>query len=269
MNVNFFNFLKYRKISSVQCIGILALICLLPQFVLLGSQNAIQSSLDLSGVGFLPKSPRPMRLLPTPILQVGMPKTGTTSIHTFFERSGYRSSHYRCINRHYCGLCIRAALQKGEPALKACGDYEVWAQMDVENLGQCHLPQIVNLEELHNEAPNATFILSHRNMTRWAKSVKNWVGINRSMGARLAKCVGGPNSKTVEDLIKWHIEHIERIRKFVAEHPSHALVEINIEDPKAGEIMERHFGPGSPAQNWGHENNSVNHKASRMSTREE
>jgi Sulfotransferase domain len=208
---------------------------------------------------------RPDRLLPTPILLVGMPKTGTSTIHAFFERSGYRSSHYKCTNGLYCGLCIRVAVEQGKPPLQTCGDYEVWAQMDFENLGNCHFPQITDLHALHQEAPHATMLLNLRNMTRWVRSVKHWVGGGqRSMAARLTKCKGGPKSKEAEDLIQWNNDHIQRIRDFVQKHPSHRLVEINIEDPRAGQIMELHFGAASPASNWGHENEGLQKNASRM-----
>ena len=206
-----------------------------------------------------------IRLLPTPILLVGMPKTGTSTIHEFFKQSGYRSSHYKCTNDLYCGLCIRVAVEQAKPALKTCGDYEVWAQMDFENLGNCHFPQITNLQALHQEAPNATMVLSLRNMTRWVRSVRHWMGGGQiSMAARLAKCKGGPDSKAAEDLIKWHHDHITRIREFVQKHPSHRLVEINIEDPMAGDIMESYFGSASPARNWGHVNDSLQKNASRI-----
>jgi hypothetical protein len=248
-------------------LGMLSLLLLIPQLSLLASQQLNRVG-DLEEKGNLPElSPEKQRLLPTPILLVGMPKSGTTTIESFFHRSGYRSSHYRCLNNLYCGLCIKVAIEQGKPPLKTCGDYEVWAQMDVENLGQCFFPQIQNLEQLHEEAPNATFVLSHRNMTRWARSVRNWVGVERSMAARLAKCKGGPKTKQPEDLIQWHLEHIQRIRDFVKSHPSHTLVEIDIEDPDAGEIMSQRFGAASPASNWGHENDSVNKTASRMTSR--
>ena len=240
---------------------LLSLFFLLPQLLLLVRQHReADNSLERHAA-----APEKKRLLPTPILVVGLPKTGTSTIHSFFARSGYRSSHYKCMDDLFCGLCIKAAVQQGKPPLKSCGDYEVWAQMDIENLGLCHFPQIHNLEELHQESPNATFILSHRNMTRWARSVTNWVGAARSMASRLWKCNNGPKTKKADDLIQWHLEHIQRIRDFVKSHPSHALVEINIEDPTAGNIMARHFG--APATNWGHENDSLNKTASRMSIR--
>jgi hypothetical protein len=137
--------------------------------------------------------------------------------------------------------------------------------MDVENWGQCHFPQITNLEQLHEEAPNATLILSMRNMTHWATSVRNWGGGGRSLAERLAKCKTGPQSPNREDLIEWHQAHMERIRSFVQEHPSHALVEINIEDPNTGEIMAQLFG--SEARFWAHENDSLSTNVSRTTSR--
>lgn len=249
--------------------GLLALSLLIPQsYLLLHQQQSSYRTDDVASKAMVaPHSDQPRRLLPTPIILVGMPKTGTSTIHSFFVRSGYRSSHFHCINKLYCGLCIKVAIEQGKPPLQTCGDYEVWTQMDVENLGQCYFPQIHNLDVLHQEAPNATFILTHRNMTHWARSVTNWVGNVRSMAARLTKCKGGPKSRYPKDLIEWHNEHIQRIRDFVHSHPSHTLVEIDIEDPNAGEIMAQRFGPASPATNWGHENNSLERNASKMTTR--
>lgn len=258
---------KRNRPVPILVLGLFSLLLLIPQLSLLKSQQ-LHGTEDLESEGNLPELPvAKQRLLPTPILLVGLPKTGTSTIHSFFARSGYQSSHFRCANELYCGLCIKAAVHQGKPPLKTCGDYEVWAQMDVENLGQCHFPQIHNLEILHEEAPNATFVLSHRNMTRWFRSVKHWAGNMRSMAARLQKCEGGPKTKQAEDLIQWHLEHIQRIRDFVKSHPSHKLIEINIEDPNAGEIMSAHFGPASPASNWGHENDSLKRNASRMTSR--
>jgi hypothetical protein len=202
----------------------------------------------------------PSRPLPTPILVMGMPKTGTSTIHAFFERAGYRSSHYKCQGM-YCGLCIQAAIKKKEPPLKACGDYEVYAQMDIENLGQCHLPQVVDLDILYQEAPNATWILPTRNMTRWARSTQNWIGASmRSLAKRLAKCKEGPETPFPKDLIAWHQAHLERIRNYCSAHPSLTLVEIDIEDPTTGTVMAQHFR--SDASYWGHENDSSKSKAS-------
>jgi len=257
---------RKRPLPLVGILGLLSLSLVLHQLTLLTSHN-LGKFADKESKVVLPARPavKP-RLLPTPILVVGLPKTGTTSIHAFFKRSGYRSSHFKCIDDRFCGLCIKAAARQGKTPLKSCGDYEVWAQMDMENLGMCHFPQIHNLGILHQEAPNATFLLSHRNMTRWVRSVKNWVGAFRSMAVRLAKCDGGPKSKKSQDLIQWHLEHVQRIRDFVKAHPSHALVEIDIEDPNAGEIMAQHFGSASPASNWWHENNGANTSASKLST---
>ena len=36
--------------------------------------------------------------------------------------------------------------------------------------------------------------------------------------------------------------HTDFVRDFVAKHPSHRLVEVNIADPNAGKILTREFG---------------------------
>ena len=206
----------------------------------------------------------PRQPLPKPVLVVGMPKTGTSTVHAFFNKSGYRSSHFKC-GKYFCGLCFKVAVKNSKPPLRSCGDFEVYAQMDIENWNQCHFPQITNLDQLHEEAPNATFVLTKRNMTHWVTSVQNWGGGGRTMAQRLAKCKAGPKSSSSTDLVEWHEAHMERIRAFVTEHPTHTLVEIDIEDPKTGSKMAHLFG--SNPKNWGHENDSLLTNVSSTSSR--
>eukprot|EP00934_Nitzschia_sp_Nitz4_P005424 Nitzschia sp. Nitz4//scaffold45_size130396//75938//76747//NITZ4_003457-RA/size130396-processed-gene-0.104-mRNA-1//-1//CDS//3329552422//5414//frame0 len=208
-------------------------------------------------------------LLPLPILVVGLPKAGTSSIGTFFQRAGFNSSHYKCVNNLLCGLCINTAVKAKKPPLLTCGGYDVWAQMDVENLGQCHFPQIEDLDALHEEVPEATLILNTRNLTRWVKSVKNWLGDRGSMAMRLAKCSVGPASKQPQDLMDWHLAHLQRIRDFVKLHPSHTLVEVDVEDPQAGHVLATAFGPPTLPEFWGRENDSVGKAASKTTNRDE
>jgi hypothetical protein len=81
-----------------------------------------------------------------PVLVVGLPKTGTTSLANFFHCGGLTTSHYKCVNidgenvsftsdgstmDQTCGRCIRDALATNQPPLKSCGNFEAWAQMDV------------------------------------------------------------------------------------------------------------------------------------------
>ena len=68
------------------------------------------------------------------------------------------------------------------------------------------------------------------------------------LGTDLGPGVGG----TDEELTQFYLGHSERIRNFVRDHPSHALVEVDIEDDRAGEIMQNAFGING--QCWGKQN---------------
>ena len=215
--------------------------------------------------------------LPRPILVVGMPKTGTTSIHKYFQCAGLSSIHWRNYEiaaekkddaEIYVGTCMRNASDSGLPLLQTCGNYNVYAQMDVtspDNPSQgCYFPQISNLNELSNEAPAATFILNRRNMTAWYRSIHNHMGgtmYREAFDSRLTRCntTWSPNSTRMEDMIAWHQAQIERVRQFVLAHPTHALIEPDIQSPMAGRQMSIAFGI-SNSSCWGRANASKNQK---------
>lgn len=90
----------------------------------------------------LQQSPTVLKL-PTPVFVVGFPKTGTSSIHEFFQCGGIKSSHYCCCGSSrthtHCndggrtfGECMRDNIKSKLPILQGCGDYSVYAQMDAE-----------------------------------------------------------------------------------------------------------------------------------------
>jgi hypothetical protein len=117
------------------------------------------------------------------------------------------------------------------------------------------------LDEIHRDVPNATFILGMRDFDHWFDSISNWS--TRPLRNRLLKCKlrDLPNdAKTVEGITEnfkmFFCSHVERIRKFVTDHPSHTLVEVDIESPKAGLMMSNLFGIDESC--WGHHNKNNN-----------
>ncbi|EED90068.1 predicted protein [Thalassiosira pseudonana CCMP1335] len=184
--------------------------------------------------------------LPKPFINVGMPKMGSTSLHSFFCCGNYTSSHWECgKGKGLCADCMKRAVVKDTPPLRSCGNFDSWMQMDRD----VFFPQIEMLNEIHNEAPNATYVLTFRDMNAWNNSLHHWIGGKNksiSFAERLtqANITGLPSGKgsNVDDLAEFFCNHVINIRNFVAEHPSHALVEIEMTDPMAGERLERIFG---------------------------
>jgi len=135
---------------------------------------------------------------------------------------------------------------EGKPPIKSCSerpnaiahlqlDYN-WPEENVRdkivNLARAAYPQIQLLDEIHEEFPNATFLLMLRPVNSWVKSA---LGCGRDMVGRWARChVPGlrkhPNDGplTTQDLSDWWCSHVHHVREFLKHHPSHPLIELDL-----------------------------------------
>jgi len=194
---------------------------------------------------------------PNPTIVVGLPKAGTQSIADYFTCGCYHVSHYTACNpertrgpQYLCGKMIQNNVLAGVDPLWNTGDADVYAQLDVTfNEGICFYPQMDALEEIHKYHPNSTFILNTRNVTHWLHSVDNWT----DMRQRFIKCnltdLPAGTGRQDEDMIRFFYRQVDRIREFCKRHPSHALVEIDVESNVTGAILEKAFE--IPADCWG------------------
>jgi len=201
-------------------------------------------------------NPRSFKL-PTPVISVGMPKSGTTSLFNYFNCGGHATSHYLCANgiRSFkCGDCIQRNIRKGNPLLRGCGKFEVWAEINSSYhfKNTIFLPQVENLDLIHRYYPNATFVLTYRNPEDWVESVQNWHALK---GFLLNSNITGLHSGSGDvrlALRSFYVTHIERIRQFVHDYPSHKLVQVNLIDNNAGKILQDSFGVSEAC--WGQSN---------------
>ena len=211
-----------------------------------------------------------------PILNLGFPKGGSTSLEHYFKCGGLDTSHFKCRKRTpnslgpnkwmekgvQCGKCIRWTLHTtDEPLLERCGDYDVYTQLDVENdakRGGCFFPQIQALDILHDENPTATFILTFRPVSKWIESLTHWEGFDTPIIERLGNChnmLPGLDGTTPQHFADWWCGHVEYVRSFVEAHPGHKLLEVDIEANDAGEYMAGHLG--IDANCWEHKNKNL------------
>lgn len=158
---------------------------------------------------YTPRFTAPENLkLPKPIINVGFPKAGTTTIFKFFHCNGLKAQHwYCCENQNHPGAtqqkklmsrCILDNFVANRSMFHECGDFDVYSEingprmfkdMDFRVLlddGQLEskqrsrfrpriiLPQHHYLDEIHANFPNATFILNLRPVDAWVDSVLKW-----------------------------------------------------------------------------------------------
>ena len=184
------------------------------------------------------------------VFVIGLPKTGTTSLHEFFKCGGRSSAHWRCAANRRCGECIESNVRIGRPPMQGCGDFDVYAQMDVDADGNhsCYFPQIDALATLYRHYPRATYILNTRPFDHWNRSIHRWRGMSRhkkaSMATRLRyKCRWPFVQANDTDFFRRLYRQVQlHAHSFQRKHPEMRLVTINIESNVTAHVLSREFG---------------------------
>ena len=203
-------------------------------------------------------------LLPLPVLNMGMPKGGSSSLYEYSACIGLKTTHYERNQDEFEGICMRDAARVGFPPLKTCApQVEALMQMDIakpfgfggkskgmstsKKRDECFFPQLSLLEEIHQESSQATFIINFRPIHDWIKSVEEWSALLLRFSichlpnlpfdvpSRLLvnqKKNGNRTAKVVVDqmMIQFFCSHVIHLRNFVNQHPSHTLIELDLYD---------------------------------------
>jgi Sulfotransferase domain len=244
--------------------------------------------------------------LPKPIINVGFPKAGTSTIFSFLHCNGLAGQHWYCCdkqehpgvtaNHRLMSRCMLENMANGTAVLEGCGDFDFYSEingprffqdLDGRNMlddgtllpvdqskgqnARIFFPQHHHLDEIHQQYPNATFILNLRPVDAWIASVLKWKSklefeiLNEFYFQNSTRFLFGPkvkpvneqNSPFVNTNIRSHLAtvfeyHSRYIRDWVAQHPSHALVEVDISHNDTGRILADAFGLRQEC--WGHFN---------------
>lgn len=130
-------------------------------------------------------TPQPARAWPRgyPIINLGMPKCGSTSLHSFMDCNAVTDIHYAFGSKGYVASGFRRCNALGVSKVLDCvvedmGSFESLSQIDgprwKEGAPGWVFPQITDLANLLTEYPGATFVLMVRDPVHWATSVEKW-----------------------------------------------------------------------------------------------
>ena len=171
-----------------------------------------------------------------------------------------------------CGLAMRDRSNKSATAdpLGAFGWWTIDAYTKIDHFVAagddtvadpegCYLAQtdMAVLDSLAKHHPNAKIFLSVRRPKSWLATINRWTAERHNLhpgGLRghLTACgfpglAAGVGARD-EDMLAWYESHKQRIRAFVREHPNLKLIEVPVEDPKAGPQLAR--ATGLPVGCW-------------------
>jgi hypothetical protein len=217
------------------------------------------------------KLTRDQLLLPTPIIVMGLPKAGTTSIYSYFDCGMTGNlSHYDCIpNKNEthraagifgfaCGKKMNYNRLENKSLFEDIPEWDLLSELDAPfNLVRkgMILPQWHWIHEIHDRYPNATWILNTRNPVEWLDSINRWGDlrvrfVNSDYPPEFPRGVGAID----QEMINFYNRQAQRIRDFTEARPDqrHNLVELQIDSPHAGRVLETAFGITRDC--WGHRN---------------
>ena len=198
-----------------------------------------------------------------PIFVASFSKSGTTS--TFYAFACYLGADYvahrwtsdaRKEGRpELIGRCVEQNVIRDRAPFEGCGvnyfnrtQTVVWS--DTAYIGGengCYNPNLQALDAIWEAYPHATLLLVRRNASAWYHSA------NSQRAAFIpkwkAQCRDMPNQNKEELWVEFYNNYTERVRQFAEKRKGQmAYVEIELEDPNSGKILEDQMG--LPASCW-------------------
>jgi hypothetical protein len=191
----------------------------------------------------IPKYLHGSSYLQPPAINLGLPKMGSTSLQHFFGCAGYGASHWLCGKDQICARCIEASVDDHLPPLEKCGNNggPIYAQIDGWGTKGKILffPQINLLHDIINAYPNGTYFLTFRNIEGWYNSVTNWRSpSNRTLKSRMVRSIPDLQGGSLQNFTNFFCNHVKRVRATV---PANRLVEVDIENHNAGQLLSDIF----------------------------
>lgn len=226
------------------------------------TKSGLAKDVDFAQEVDLPTVNAPVQLkVPTPVFVLSLPKSGTTTTHSFFKcgLGKRRSTHHWFKNatggHDRLGVCMGENVRAGRPLLQSCQDFHVysdvgaiWSTETQPRQHYCYYPSIHGLDDLASNYPSATIIVVRRNATQWASSASKW---NNLLGRISTFCEGVPPvHATLDDWAAFYTAHNQRVRDYAEQQPGWRFFEYQLESPTIGEELETDIG--IPASCWGH-----------------
>ncbi|MFK7877818.1 MAG: sulfotransferase [Paracoccaceae bacterium] len=196
------------------------------------------------------------------IINLGLPKTGTTTLARALRRSGLKVADWRVrasqtkdteLHERLVGeLIYEAYFETGDPLAKLVG-FGAVSEMSAVAPGQNYWPQTdwALLHAILQHHPDTLFLLSRRDPQQTAESMMRWNTLGKRRLPRqyvpgLPKGFG----TTLDQLARWIDGHYAFCRHVFAGNPQ--FLEYDIEDPYAPDIIAGFLGRDIPW--WGRSN---------------
>ncbi len=201
------------------------------------------------------------------VINLGLPKSGTTTLNKALSQAGYTVADHRLKEREedkpgkrrvFVGSMLYKGLyEQGDP-MAYMRDYDAVSEISFIHGKFSVWPQFdfALLKVLKDLYPELRFIATRRDAESHSKSIMAWnnLGTTRLPGSTVPGLPIGYGKTTAQQMI-WIDGHYEALKHWFRDDPSY--LEINVADPDAQTKISSHLGRALPW--WGKAN--VNRKA--------
>ena len=204
------------------------------------------------------------------IVNLGLPKTGTTSLARALKIAGYRVADHRIRPRQtqtnalkdafVADLLYRGYFETGDPAAHF-EDFTALTELSCLRKGKSLWPQMDfgMIDAIRKHHPNVRFLASRRDSWDVSQSMLAWsdLGTDRLPTSDIPGLPEGYGD-TSRERIQWIDGHYAHLNALFAGDP--AFLEYNVADPNSHRSVATHIGADLPW--WGHANSNTATKAS-------
>lgn len=199
------------------------------------------------------------------VLNLGLPKTGTTSLSRALRRANLSVADWRIRNKQTENPLIRGKLvgaimyrdyfATGDP-LHNLDQFDAVTEMSVVRFGNNLWPQMDwgLLSAIQEHHPGAKFLLSYRDPDKTASSMLRWSNMgSQRLPANQVPGLPKGFGKTQDELARWVAGHFAFCRRVFAGCDN--FLEYDIEDPASRDKIAAFLGRPMPW--WGQANRNA------------
>ncbi|UWR23739.1 sulfotransferase [Sulfitobacter sp. S190] len=196
------------------------------------------------------------------VVNLGLPKTGTTTLARALKLAGYRVADHRIRKRqtedaelhdaYVADLLYRGYYLDGDPAA-FCGDFNALTELSCLREGKSLWPQMdfAMIDAIRTHHPDVRFVASRRDSWDVSQSMLAWsdLGVDRLPASDVPGLPEG-YGETSKERMRWIDGHYAHLAVIFAGDP--AFLEYDVADPGARAQVARHLGRDLPW--WGQAN---------------
>lgn len=204
------------------------------------------------------------------VVNLGLPKTGTTTLARALKIAGYRVADHRIRPRQtetaalkdafVAELLYRGFFQSGDPA-ELLENFNAVTEMSCLRKGRSLWPQMdfAMIDAIRKHHPDVRFLASRRDAWDVSQSMLAWsdLGTDRLHSADIPGLPAG-YGETSAERVAWIEGHYAHLNVLFAGDPSY--LEFDVTDSDAQAAIANHLGVELPW--WGQANANPNNKAS-------